>query len=197
MSIKDDTMEKFKASSLHLTLFETPYHTKSKLQSTCLQPFGLIHGLRKLTIQGQVESACAEEILYRAEKGFKDVAQVQNVSQVYLDKGDEACFTGTLGRALSQYRYGKAFLEHVLFLRLRETTFAKAVIYTLKATIEVMNVHWARASLAYGRYEDAKEMGEYILKSDSLPNQARVHMRLCTARVYRALGELDDELRLF
>lgn len=197
MSTKDDTKEKFKASSLHLTLFETPYHTKSKLQSTCLQPFGLVSGLRKLKIQGQVEPACAEEILYRAESGFKNVAQVQNVSQVYLNKGDEAYFAGTLGRALSQYTYGSAFLMHVLRLRLREATVAKADIITLKAAIEVMHVHWARASLAYGCYEDAKRFGQITLKSGSLPNQARMHMRLCTARAHRALGEVHDELRLF
>ena len=197
MSTNDDTAEKFKASSLDLILCETPYHTKSKLQSTCLQPFGLVYGLRKLTIQGQVEPAYAEKILYRAESGLKAVAQIQNVSQVYLDKGDEAYFAGRLGRALGRYAYGSAFLMHVFLLRLREATVVIADIVTLQAAMEVMAIHWTRALLAFGDYEDAKILGKIILKSRSLPNQERVHMSLCTARAHRALGQGDDELRLF
>ena len=197
MFASDDTKEKFRVSSLNLTLCETPYHTRSKLQSTCLQPFGLVSGLRKLTIQGQVEPACVEEILYRAESVFKDMAQIQNVSQVYLDNGDEAYFAGELGRALRQYGYGISFLGHVVRLRLRDVTVPKADLFTLKAIIEVMDVRWARAELAYGGYKGAKMIGRYALESYSLPNQARVDIRLCTARAHRALGEVDDESRLF
>ena len=192
MFMNDDTMEKFRASSLNLTLCETPYHTKSKLQSTCLQPFGFVYGLRKLTVQGQVEPACAEEVLYRDESGFKDVAQLQKVLQAYLDNGDEAYFAGTLRRALTQYAYAWAFLMHVFSLKVRG-----ADIVTLSTTFEVMTVHGVRALWAFGSYEKAKRMGQRNLEFRSLPNQERAHLRLCLARAHRALGELDDESRLF
>lgn len=197
MSTDVDTEEKFEASSLTLTLSETPFHTKSKLQSTCLQPFGLVHGLRKFTIQGQVEPAYAEEILYRSQSGFKDTAEVQNISQAYLEKGRKLYFAGKSWRALAQYSRGSAFMRHVISLRLREAIVATADILTLQAQNRLILVHWARALLPCGAYENAKRLGQAILASGSLPNQERVLLTLCTARAHRALGEGDDELRLF
>ena len=195
MSTRKDTAEKFKASSLTLTLCETPFHTKSKLQSTCLQPFGLVYGLRKFTIQGQVEPACAEEILYRARSGLKDTAEIQNISQAYLEKGNAASLAGEPWRALDQQAYGTAFLTHVILLQ--EAIFATADFIMLRATSKLMNIRWPKVLLACDLYEDAKKAGEILLKSRSLTIQERLYLRLCTARAHRALGEGDDDLRLF
>lgn len=199
-SIHTRTREYFKASSLNLTLCETPFHTKSKLQSTCLEPFGLVYGLRNLTIQGQVEPACVEKILHRAESGFKALTQVQNVSRAYQDKGDKAYFAGELRIALDQYNLGKFFLWHVFFLRMKEAPhqpFLPTDIDTLKAAIRETDSYRMRATLALGHYESARKNGRLMLRQRKLPNQARVHLTLCTARAHRALGEKEEESQLF
>ena len=89
LSTNEVTKREFKESSLVLTLRESPFGAKSQLQ-TSLQPFGLVYGLRDMIIRGQVEPACAQAILHRAGAGYKDMAQIQSISQAYVDKGGEA-----------------------------------------------------------------------------------------------------------
>ena len=199
-SVDENTEQEFRTSSLTLTLCETTFHTKSKLQSTCLKPFGLVCGFRKLIIQGLVEPVCVERFLHGADVGSEVVAQTLSVSQAYLDKGDEEYFAGDFRRAVIQYSHGSGFLHHVYWLKLVEEGIHKPFLRdmgTVMSKKRVMDSHMVRAAVALGLYESAKTSGNRILADHILPPQARVHLRLCTARAHRALGEKKDESRLF
>ena len=188
-----NTKEAFKASWLHLALCETPFHTQSKLQSVCLQPFGLVRGLRGVNIRGQVETACINEILYRPESSIEAMAQIHSVSQAYLDKRDEAYFAGEPQRACAQYAHGSAFLKHMCSHVLKGA--ARRPFNVLACAL---SSHYARAVLACGLYKKARKFGKELLESAHvLRSIARVHVELCTARAHRALGEGEDESRLF
>lgn len=190
-----------KPSSLHLTLFETPFHTKSKLQSICLEPFRLVPGLQKLTIHGQVDPACVKKILHRATSGLNDITQILEVSQAYLDKGDDEYFAGEPRRACAQYEYGVKFLQYMYPQvnapgRAPPTT----VLLPFMRTMHTMLIRSARAHLALGDHEFAIKIGTPLVQlrhSRHLLNEARVQATLCTARAHRALGDGHGESSLF
>ncbi len=198
MSYRVDTYKEFRTSSLNLTLRETPFHNKSELQSTCLKPFGLVCGLRNLTVQGRFEPACVEEILHRAEHGFKTLAPIQIVAQDYLDKGNKAYFARKPRTAVGQFVNGAEFLNHVSFWnQSKNATHFHTHLNPLALMIDVMVLRCAIGFLACGSYKKAKRLGQGLLNSPTLPQRARVHATLCTARAHRALGEGEDESRLF
>ena len=157
---------------------------------------GLHCGLQNLTIQGSVDPACVDEILHRAGSGSKTAEQIQNVSQAYLVEGDKAYVAGKLSKAIAQYDHVTEFLKHHLCLKLDEDA-PRGLLRSLITTLLVTSSHTARAILASGDYECAKTIGKIILEAGLVPNQARVYVTLCTARAHRALGEGEDELRLF
>ena len=190
-----------KAPSLHLTLFETPFHTKSKLQSICLEPFRLVPGSQKLTIHGQVDPACIKKILHRATSGLNDITQILEVSQAYLDRGDNEYFAGEPRRACAQYDYGVKFLQYMYTEvnapgRAPPTT----VLLSFLRTMHTMVIRSARAYLALGDHECAIKIGTplvHLRRLRYLSNEARVHATLCTARAHRALGDGHGESSLF
>ena len=195
---KVDTYKEFRMSSLHLTLCKTPFHNKSELQLACLKPFRLVCGLRNLTIQGQVEPACVEEILHGAESGFETLAPIQIVAQDYLNKGNKAYFARKSRTAVDQFVNGAEFLNHVSFWKLsKNATHSHTHFHTLAPMIDVMVLRCAMGFLACGSYKKAKMLGQGLLKSPNLPKKGRVQATLCTARAHRALGEGEDESRLF
>ncbi len=225
LSLSKDTRTKdvFEASSLELTLCETPFHTTSELQSTYLRPFGLIYGLRKLVIQGQVEPACVEELLHRAASLSKDAAQIQDVLRGYLDKGEKAYLAGEWRSALAYYARASKFLWHMAFrpeeAAYQDFTLADNCICIFTKALLVIASRIARAKMALGDYEGVKKLGGNVLKDRSLAEvvsmledasttqderlrpgfllkQAQVHLRLYVARAHRALSEKEDESRL-
>ncbi len=215
------TKDAFGASSLELTLCETPFHTTSGLQSICLRPFGLVYGLRSLVIHGKVEPACVEELLHRAASPSKDAAQIQDVLRGYLDKGDKAYLAGEWRSALAYYVRASKLLWHMAFrpeeAAYQDFTLADNYIFT-KALLVIAS-RTARASMALGDYKGVKKLGGSVLKDRSLADvvsifedasttqddglrpmfllkQAQVHLGLYVARAHRALGEKEDESRL-
>lgn len=148
-----------------------------------------------MSIRGQVEPACVEKILHRAQSEFKIVSQIQSISQAYVDQGDEAYFAGDPTRALVSYAYGAQFLKHVMLPKWHEPVLTAEFI-TLIEEIGVIDCRIARAVMALGKYESVKR-GKNILQNRFLPDRARVALKLCIARTHRALGEREEESRLF
>ena len=203
----------FKASSLELTLCETPFHTKSKLQSTYLRPFGLVCGLQNLVIRGRVEPARVEELLHSAASLSKDVAQIQDVSQYYLDKGDKAYFAGEWFSAIAQYSCGADFLWHMAFgeKRILYQDFTTADKFLVMKAIWVTASRSVRVFMAFGDYKSARKVGHSVylmpdlrkilriatmtqnelLRARFLLFQAQVPLKVYLARVNRALGEKE------
>ena len=200
ISTKKDTIKDFKTLSLSLTLYETPFHTNAKLQSRLVAPFGLVHGLRNLVIQGQLKPTWVKEVLNCAETGLKDVVHIRSVSQRLLDGGDKAYFAGKPRSAVGLYWYGRHYLEHILSRRMDEAENQSrpvADFSTLRELLYMMSSHCLRASLAFGNYVGIKMTANRILRSGFLPNERRAYLKLCVARAHRAMGEGEDESRMF
>ena len=200
LSTIKDTMKEFKTISLSLTLYETPFHTCAKLQSRLVGPFGLVHGLRNLVIQSQLKPTWVKEVLNCAESGFKDLVHIRSVSQRFLDIGDKVYFAGKPRSAAGLYYYGRHYLEHTLSRRVDEAAHQSrpvADLFTLRELLYVMGSRCLRASLAFGNYKGIKTTANRMLRSGFLPNQRRAYLKLCVARAHRAMGEGEDESRLF
>ena len=194
------TMVKFRASSLVLTLCETGFHPMSKLQSKCLEPFGLVHGLRNLIIRGQAEPACMEKILHRAKSGVEDVLKPPLVSQSYLDKGNEALLAGEWLMARAQYTYGSVYLWHIVRIKEDEHAYLPPTAedyVRLVQLVLVIDSYKLGAILKLGKYKSVKRRGTTLLSAPLLPDDAGMFARLCIACAHRALGEREDGSRLF
>ena len=205
MSWDPKTRTEFKMSSLNLSLCDTPFHTKPKLQSKCLIPFGSVYGLRDLTIQGQVEPGCIEEILHHASSDYKDVARVQRVSQAFIDRAEEAYTAEEFFRAFDLYVHSHNFVRHVVSQIHQDAT--QPVLHAdFVEILEKDDLTWrliAKADLAINRYEEVKKIGYASFNAFRPPRpplppvHTRVNLRLWIARAHRALGERHDELRMF
>lgn len=200
ISSKEDTEQDFRATSLSLTLCETPFHAKSKLQWRCLVPFGFVHGLRSLSIRGQVDPACRKKIMDSAESGMEDMSELQYISNLCIELGYKAFLAGDSMKALTEYVYGSDYLNHVLTSRLSRS----ASVSAIREEIEILTIwnlridaHIIRAYLKIGEYEGVKSTGRSILMIPPLPADLGVLVRLCVARAHRALGEREQESRLF
>lgn len=193
------TEQDFRKMSLSLTLCETPFHAKSKLQSRCLEPFGLLHGLQNLSIRGQVDPAYVEKILDCAKNGAADRQHVERMTNFRLEQGNKAYFAGGLTRAYMEYVHGSAYLLNVLVSRARG-------VFTVSATTEehhfVMRLEYKlearilRVTLQWGMCEQVKKWGTRLLNLREFPDEERVQTMLCVARAHRALGERRQESRL-
>ena len=200
ISYNENTEQDFRTMSLSLSLCETPFHAKSKLQSRCLEPFGHIHGLQNLSIRGQVDPACVEKIMAYNESGQKDMLQILRHTNVSIEGGREAYFAGKSISAYFRYTYGADYLKHLLALRMGEarTVGARTMdIVLLTTLLFTFDVHIIRANLQMGEYMDVLSTGESMLTDPILPTDVGVHVRLCVARAHGALYEREQESRLF
>lgn len=200
ISYDENTEQDFRTMSLSLSLCETPFHAKSKLQSRCLEPFGRIHGLQNLSIRGQVDPACVEKIMAYNESGQKDMLQILHHTNVSIERGSEAYFAGESMIASIRYTYGADYLKHLLALRPGEAQTAGARTKDndfLTMLLFKFDLHIIRASLQMGEYVDVLSTGASMLTDPLLPIDVGVHVRLCVARAHGALDEREQESRLF
>lgn len=193
-----DNIQDFRAMSLSLTLCETPFHAKSKLESRCLKPFGLLHGLRSLSIRGQVNPAYVKEIMDLAESGVKDMLHIGHISNLCIKRGHQASLAGKPMTALARHIYGLDYLRHVLALRMSGVALsAISDIFTITRWRLETGAHIIKVKLDLGRFKDVKISGTAMLTSGILSAEMRVLVSLCVARAHRALGEREQESRMF
>ena len=180
-------------TSLWLCLGASPFYMRTKLQSICLEPFGLVRNLSSIVIDGDVESTTRQQLLNRMDSPFVTVESVLEIGREYIQRGDNAHAYGDHMEAHLIFIAGQEFLCHAgnsLWQYMRSERLPRhGVGEALDAFLNVLKSRGARPMLHLGRFEDVKELATRMLAEGDISDVDRMNLTLCKGRAQRALNE--------
>ncbi|CAD6579342.1 MAG: hypothetical protein ASARMPRED_009044 [Alectoria sarmentosa] len=187
-------------TSLWLGLGASPFCTRTKLQSICLEPFGLVRNLSSIVIDGDVQSTTRQQLLNRMESPFVTVESVFEIGREYIQRGDNAHAYGDHMEAHLIFIAGQEFLCHAgnsLWQYMRTERLPRdGVGEALDAFLNVLESRGARPMLHLGRFEDVKELATRMLAEGDISDVDRMNLTLCKKRAQRALDEDHNDHNL-
>lgn len=137
---------------------------RTKLQSICLDPFGLVRNLSSTVTDGDVEPTTPQQLLSRMESPFVTVESVLEIGTEYIQRGGNAHAYGDHIEAQLIFIPGQEFLCHagnsLWHYRRSERLPRHGIGQALSACMNVLESRSARPMLHLGKFEDVKELAE-------------------------------------
>ena len=189
----------FTRSCLWLSLGASPFYSRVKLQSICLEPFGQVRTLSSITIESGVEPTVRQQLLSRMESPFTTLESILEIGNEYIQRGDDAHFRGDHYEAQTMFYHGRDFLSHARFSlgnhkHSKGIPFRSDDLQVLKTFRIVLGSRWTRSMLCLGCFGAVKDTFTMLLHSPGdITDVDHMNLILCKRRAQRGLNEAYDD----
>lgn len=186
-------------SSLRLSLGVSPFYSRVKLQSVCLEPFGQVRTLSSITIESGVEPTVRQQLLNRMESPFTTLESVLEIGNEYIQRGDDVHFRGDNFEAQAMFYHGRDFLSHARcslgnYKHSMRIPLHSDDMQVLQAFRIVLGSRWTRSMLYLGFFEAVKKTVTLLLGfPGDITDVDRMNLILCKRRAQRGLNEEYDD----
>ncbi|MCJ1451514.1 hypothetical protein MMC28_001852 [Mycoblastus sanguinarius] len=177
----------FRRSMLSLELGTSLFYPRSNLQTRCLDLFTLVRGLRKVTLEGDVDPEYGENFLKQVNSEFHSVSAILKVSNRFFFDENSSQSTRDSLKSLRRLHMGNTFLIHAK-ASLKRHKKARG-LSLLEADYSLFNEYHAtstnrlaKLAIKIGCYDIAKGLADCIL-IDGQPGRV-TGVELVKAMVY-------------
>ena len=184
------------SSHLSLCLHKSAFHSRTKLQETCLEPFALVGTLASIRIGGDIDPAVRQQLLQKMRSLFITAKSAIEIGNDHLQRGDIVQRCGDHLEACNLFDHGHLFVSHAAKYLWASSRINAENSYTeelriLSALRNVLRSRLARALLYIGQFKPAKEIATNMIARFKLTDVDRLSLAVCKGCA--TLGLWDDE----
>ena len=190
-----------RGSYLTLVLYKSLFHSRTKLQKICLEPFALIGTLGSIKIKGDIDPAVQQQLLKRMRSLFITAKSAIEIANDHLQRGDIARRCGDHLEACSMFDHGHGFVCHAAEYSLASSKISAGTFHPeeVRILVDLRNVlqsRLARALLYIGKFKSAKINATRMLAKRNITDVDRLNLTLCKGCAQRGLRDDEDDINL-
>ena len=182
-----------RSSHLSLDLHKSLFHSRTKLQETCLEPFALVGTLASIKIRGDIDPAVRQKLLKRMKSLFISAKSAIGIGNDLLRRGDIARRCGDHLEACNIFDHGHIFVYDAAEYLWATSKIGAATeeMRILSALRNVLRSRLARSLLYIGQFKPAKQIATDMIARFKLTDVDRLSLTVCKGCA--RLGLWDDE----
>ena len=184
-------------SHLELRLYTSLFHSRTKLQEICLEPFALIGTLASIKIEGDIDPAVRKQLVKRIKSLLITTKSAIEIGNDHLQRGDIARRCGDHLEACNVFEHGHLFICHVVEFFMASSKISKESIHTKdRILLDLMNVlrsRLARELLYIGQFKPANNYATRTLTSRYTTDVDRLNLLICKGCARLGLWDDEDE----
>ena len=184
-----------RSSHLSLFLHKSLFHSRTKLQETCLEPFALVGTMASIKIRGDIDPAVRQQLLKRMRSLFISAKSAIEIGDDHLQRGEIARRGGDYLEACNLFDHGHLFVFHAAEYLLASSKISVGTEEMRKLSVlkNVLQSRTARALLYIGQFKPAKEIATNMIAGPRLTDVDRLSLTVCKGCARFGLWDDEDE----